>query len=395
MNKKITVATALVLVLFAVLLTFQITYSFVEKEYQDKVDSLTKTQSDFSKLAEADGLIREYFYGSVNENDMEDGLIKGYVSALADPYSQYLTKEEYESYQKQNSDSGCGIGARLTYDSKKKEIVVYTVFPSSPAQESGIKGGDVLYKIEDQLVSDLGFYEAIRLLGGEPGTTVNLTMRRRLATQILDMEFSVTREELPVSTVSYEILSGKIGYVQIFDFTERTAQEFSEVLGILGGSVNGIVFDVRNTSGTNISATCKMLDQLLPKGILVRTLDRAGKESVIKSDDASLDLPMCVLVNSATACSAELFAAALKDYEAATIVGETTYGKGIAQTVVELDDGSAMILSNNKFLPPYSPSFDTIGVVPDLESKLKVSNLYLADRDDDNQLQDAISALGI
>ena len=255
MNKKITVATALVLVLFAVLLTFQITYSFVEKEYQDKVDSLTKTQSDFSKLAEADGLIREYFYGSVNENDTEDGLIKGYVSALADPYSQYLTKEEYKSYQKQNSDSGCGIGARLTYDSKKKEIVVYTVFPSSPAQESGIKGGDVLYKIEDQLVSDLGFYEAIRLLGGEPGTTVNLTMRRRLATQILDMEFSVTREELPVSTVSYEILSGKIGYVQIFDFTERTAQEFSEVLGILGGSVNGIVFDVRNTSGTNISAT--------------------------------------------------------------------------------------------------------------------------------------------
>ncbi len=396
MKKKISVSTALVLILFAVLLTFQITYSFVEMEYQEKVNTLTKTQSDFSKLAQADLLIRENFYAYPDEESVEDGLIEGYISSLNDPYSRYLTPQEYELYKKENGESGIGIGVRFTYDSKKKETVVYTVYPSSPADQSGLKSGDVLYQVDGKLASEMGFYDTIRAISGQEGTQVEISVKRRLAAQVLDMEFTVTRKEVQVSTVAYEILQDNVGYIQIFDFTAGTAEEFSNALYELGSSgVDGFIFDVRNTSGTDIAVCCEMLDQLLPKGVLVKTVDRNGKQNVIRSDDNYLNLPMCVLINSGSACAAELFACALKDYEAAYLIGETTYGKAVVQTVVEMDDGSALVLSNLTFTPPKSPTFEKVGVEPDLPCELETVNLYLISHEEDNQLQEAISTLGV
>ncbi len=396
MKKKISVPTALILILFSVLLTFQITYSFVDMEYQEKVDSLTKTQSDFSKLAQADLLIRENFYGALDEENTENGLIQGYISSLNDPYSRYLSPEEYELYQKENGDSGIGIGVRFTYDAKKKETVVYTVYPSSPADQSGLKSGDVLYQVDGKLASEMGFYDTIRAISGQEGTQVTIAVKRRLAAQVLDMEFTVTRKEVQVSTVDYEILQDNIGYVQIFDFTENTASEFSSALQALyAAEVEGLIFDVRNTSGSRIDICCEMLDHLLPKGVLVHTVDRSGNKKEIHSDDYATQLPISVLINQGSACASELFAAALKDYEAAVIIGNTSYGKSVVQTVVEMDDGSALVLSNMTFTPPKSPSFEKIGVSPDLPCDLKAANLYLVTHEEDNQLQEAISALGV
>lgn len=395
-KKRIPLATAMVLILFTVLLTFQITYNFVEKQYQKKVDTLTKTQSDFSKLAQADVLIRENFKGAVEEDLLEDGLIRGYVSALSDPYSRYMSAQEYSRYQEEKKGSGTGIGARFTYDEKSGEVTVYAVFPSSPAMQSGLQKGDVLYKIGDTLVSDLGFAGAVQSLSGDAGSQVSITVKRRVAAQVLEMPFTLTRREMQEPTVNYEMLTERVGYVQIFDITSFTPDEFSAaVSAVTSAGAQGIVFDVRGNTGSDVEAACSMLDRLLPEGVLMKKIDHKGKESVIKSDAEAFSLPMSVITNSATACAPELFAATLRDFGAATLVGETTYGKGTLQTVVEMDDGSAILLSEATFTPPTSPGFEGVGVIPDVESKLAHPNPYLVPHNEDSQIQDAMKALNL
>ena len=396
MKGKISIAASLVLILLAIILTFQITSSFVDKEYQAKVDTLTKTQSDFSKLVEADGLIRDHFKGAVDEDTLQYGLIRGYVSALSDPYSRFMTAEEYLRYQEQKTGTGTGVGARFAYDPDKAEVIVYAVFPGSPAAQSGLRKGDVLYRIGDTPASDLSYYDAVEAFAGEPGTTVTVTVKRKVAAQTLEMDFTVTRQEVKEPTVSYELLSEEVGYVQIFDVTASTPAEFAEAVGTLVASgVHGIVFDVRNNTGSDVNAACEMLDLLLPAGTLMKTVNNKGKETEVNSGDDSVSVAMSVVMNASTACAPEMFAATLRDFGAATLVGETTYGKATLQTVVDMEDGSALLLSNESVTPPISPSFEGVGVIPDVESKLKPANLYLATHEQDNQLQDAIKALAI
>ncbi len=394
MNKKITVGTTVILMLFAIFLTFQITYSFVEKEYQAKVDLLTKTQSDFPLLAQADVLVRENYYSSVDRGALESGLVSAYLSLLPDSYSRYLTAEEYEQYKKEQAGVESGVGIRLTYDSSSRKIIVYEVFPDSPAETSGIQKGDELYKVGGELVSALGFYDTTAALSGEAGTTVSVTVKREIAARKLEMDFTMTRREIRASSISFQMLPDDIGYIQIFSFDPSTPEDFSKAItAILDAQAQGVVFDVRNTTGENLEAVCAMLDELLPQGVLLRTFDHNGKEGVIESHDGDVILPMAVLMNSATSGSAEIFAAVLRDFEKATLVGEKTFGKGVSQAVLELDDGSAMILSNMTFSPPQSDSFEKVGVKPDIDCKLKGQNVYLLDHENDNQLQEAIRTL--
>ncbi len=392
MKKKITVSTAVVLVLFAVLLTFQITYNFVGKKYQDKVDTLTKTQSDFSLLAEADLKIRENFNGLMDDEKVESGIISGYVSALLDPYSTYLTAEEYTRYQKEQSLSGNGIGVRLTFDSQTEEVIVYHVFEDSPAQKAGVQPGDVITEIGG--ASDLGFYEALTALSGPAGETVKLRVSREIATQTLQMNFSIVREEVSPDSISYRMLEGSVGYVQIFSFDSSTVKEFeTAVNAIVSGGGVGIIFDVRNTAGGSAEVAIEMLDLLLPEGKMLYKTGANGEKEEIKSKKGHVDLPMAVLMNSSSSFASELFSVALKDFDAATLVGEKTYGKSRGQIAVELSSGSALILSNSAFTPVVSPGFEGIGIEPDIECKLKSENLYLIDPDRDNQLQEAFSAV--
>ncbi len=390
MNKKITVGTALIAALLAALLTFQLTYSFVGKEYQAKVDTLTKTQSDFSLLAEADLLIRENYLGGMDDQLVEDGLIKGYVSALGDKYSAYLSAEEYSRYQKESAPSGNGIGVRLTYDAKNKNIVVYNVFQSSPAEEAGVSNGDILIKVNDTPVEELGFYDTLAALSAEEGKRISLTVKRTLAAQSLEMSFDLTTGKVTPNSLSYELLEGDIGYVQIFSFDEGFKEEFEVAISSLSSvGVVGIIFDVRNTAGGNADAALFALDRLLPKGNLVHTVDHKGKKETVKSDENCIDLPFAVLINGNTSFSAEIFASVLKDYGNTTLVGEKTYGKSIDQKVIPLSGGSALLLSHKSYTPPKSPSFESVGVEPDVVCKLGTENLYLVDHDADAQFREA------
>ena len=387
MKKKITVGTTVVLILLAALLSFQLTYHFVGLQYQAKVETLTKTQSDFSLLAEADPIIRENFFGELDDEKVESGLLQGYIASLGDPYSAYLTKEEYVRYQKEREASSSAIGVRLTYDAENNRVIVYSVFNGSPAQNEGILPGDVLITLDGKKVEDLGFYEVLEILSGEKGTKVDLSVRREIAMQVLDMNFTLTRENIRSNSVTYSVLDGNVGYVQIFSFDEDARAEMENVVNALtSAQVCGIVWDVRNTTGGEPDAVKGILDRLLPEGVLFRTVDHKGDKKDFVSDETCLNLPMTVLVNSATSFGGEIFAAVMKDFGAATLVGETTYGKSLEQKVLELDNGSALLLSVKAYQPPKSPSFESVGVEPDVAVKLEGTNLYLMDPASDTQL---------
>lgn len=390
MKKKITVGTTVVLILLASLLVFQLTYHFVGLQYQAKVDTLTKTQSDFSLLAEADPLIRENFFGEVDDEKAANGLIQGYVASLSDPYSAFLTEEEYTRYKKEREVTGSAVGVRLTYDAKEDQVVVYSVFSGSPAQNEGVLPGDVITSVDGKKTEDIGFYAVLEALSGEKGTKVELTVRREIAMQVLDMNFSLTRENIKSNSVTYSVLEGNVGYVQIFAFDESVTEELENTVNALvSAQVCGIVWDVRNTSGGDPAVVCTVLDRLLPQGVMVKTVDHKGEEKELMSDETCLDLPMTVLINSSTSFCGEIFAAVLKDFGKATLIGEKTYGKSLEQQIFELDNGTALLLSVTAYHPPVSPSFESVGVEPDISVELGSENLYLLEHDDDAQLAQA------
>ncbi len=394
MKKKITVGTTVVLILLSALLAFQLTYHFVGLQYQAKVDTLTKTQSDFSLLAEADSIIRENFWGEIDDEKVENGLLQGYIASLNDPHCAYLTAEEYSRYQKEREISGSAIGVRLTYDAEKNRVVVYSVFTDSPAQKEGILPGDVLISLDGKKTEDLGFYEVLEALAGEKGTKVELTVRREIAMQVMDMNFTLTRESVKPNSLAFSVLDGNVGYVQIFAFDETTLDELENAINsLVSAEVCGIVWDVRNTSGGDPLVAINALDRLLPKGILVRTVDYKGAKKEITSNETCLNLPMAVLINSATSFGGEIFASVMKDFGTATLVGETTNGKSLYQEVMELDNGSALLLSVMAYHPPLSPSFESVGIEPDVPVKLAGSNFYLLDFENDTQLVKACRLL--
>lgn len=394
MKKKITITTAVILVLFAVLLTFQITFTLVSMQYQTKVDALVKTQSDFSKLAQADALIRENFLGEIDDEEVEDGLISGYLESLNDPYSRYMTREEYQTYRQKSDNSGIGIGVRVTFDAKTNETIVYSVVESSPASLVGIQPGDIIYKIDDTYAEDIGYYETVKALSGMEGTEYRLTVQRVIAAQRFELVFSVVPQDIRVPTVHYEMLDDLIAYVQIFSIDDATPDEFVRAVNaLITQGAKGFVFDVRNVSDGSLNAVGLMLDRILPEVVLYRYVNQKGESGSVMGDATVLNLPISVLINRSTSFAAELFAVSLRDWGKATIVGETSFGKGVAQSVLEMDDGSAMLLSDTNVFPPKSDSFDGVGIQPDIECELKAENLYLITHAQDNQLQESIPSL--
>ena len=394
MKKKIPVSTACILVLLAVLLTFQITYSFVGFEYQAKVDTLTKTQSDFSLLAQADGLIRENFYTSFDDENVEKGLISGYISALSDPYSKYLSVEEYSRYQREKAVSGNGIGLRLTFDTVEKKIYVCDCLSGSSAREAGLVAGDEIVRVNGKSAQDLGFYGILTELSGEEGSEVNIDIKRSIATQVLDMSFTCKIGKVTASNLTWEWLENGIAYLRIYDFAPGTEKEFESALNAISSAeAKGLVIDARNVADGDADTAVQMLDSLLGEGILIRCVNEKGETKEIKSDKNSFSMEIALLINENTSFAAEIFAAVLKDFDAAVLVGETSFGKSIGQKVLELDDGSALLLSNITYTPPISPSFEKVGVEPDIKCKLTVENFYFLDKEQDSQLMAAYQAL--
>lgn len=399
MNKKVSLGSALILMSFAVLLTFMITFVSANNRYNKVLADTELNDKITYKLAELDAKVREYYIGNIDNQKVADSVAEGYVKGLGDKYWEYMTADVYTEYIRSNQGRMVGIGVEVLYGDYKGGIIEVTyINPGSPAETGGMLEGDYIYKVGEDLVSSLGYIGAINKVKGEKGTDVILTVLRG-EDHSQEVQLTFTRDEVKINTVKYRIIKDDIGYIKIKEFNQETPNEFKAAVTELEslGAVK-YIFDVRNNPGGDLEGITQTLNYLLPEGPIIRIEYKDKHEEVISSDANEMTAPMAVLINENTASAAELFCSALKDYEKAALIGVKTYGKGTMQTITPLSDKSAIKISTAKYNPPFSDNYDGIGVTPHIEVKLpdelKEKSLDKLTEEEDIQLQAAINALG-
>ena len=395
MSKKVSIGAAIVLMLLAALVTFQITYVGLSNKYKKDLNSVIASQQLFSKLSMVDSYYHSLYIGERDEEELIDNTIRGYVYGTGDKYAYYLDREQYAELISDTNAEMQGIGVYVIFQNDVIEII--SVMPDSPALEAGIEPGDLVVYVEGESVSEIGYNAAISKLKGEAGTYAEFTVLR--GEELID--FRIKRGYVNEQTVMSRTLESDptIGIVRILSFDLGTPGQFKEACqNLIDGGAKKFIFDVRYNPGGDLRSIVEILDYLLPEGPIVRITDKDGNVvETYTSDASSLDLPFCVLTNGSTASAAELFTSALKDYEKATVVGTNTYGKGTVQTIIPLSDGTGIGISYRLYCPPFSDNFEGVGVAPDVEvepdESLAGKNIYKITDSEDNQLQKAVEIL--
>ncbi len=355
--------------------------------------------SELKKLQEIAALYEKNYLYDVDRDALSEELAKTYVYMNGDRFSSYYSAEEWAEQQASASGNSVGIGVYVTV-SDSDEIYIAQVMGNSPAEKAGLRAGDVIVAIDGTVVKEVGYLQAIDLVRGETGSSISLQVLR--GEELLTL--TAIRSTYTPQTVYAETVlrDGELyGYVRIVEFlsVQTTYNQFKNAVNALkDAGVKGLIFDLRDNSGGDLNAILRILDYLLPKGPLVHIFYTGEEKPVTHYSGASeVDLPMVVLANGNTASAAELFTSALRDYDKAEIVGEKTFGKGCGQSGAMLSDGSIVFITTFLYNPPYSESYDGIGIVPDHEvamtEKWKDKNLFLVPHEEDDQLKKAIDLI--
>ncbi len=346
------------------------------------------------KVDEVYSYLSVYYYEEIDEEVLKTGLYKGLAEALGDPYTTYYTRTEYEELKEDQTGEFCGIGAGLTQDIKTMEVTITTVYPNTPAEEAGLKKGDVILSVNDINATEVELEKLVQDIRGEEGTSVTLTIYREAEEE--EMEFEIVRRPVEIASVTSEMLENKIGYIQITEFQTKTAEQFeTALLELQANGMQKLIVDLRGNPGGLVDSVVDILDIILPKGTIVYTEDKYGFQQVFKSDAACIDIPIVVLTDGNSASASEIFAGAIRDYNYGTIIGTTTYGKGIVQTIFPLKDGDAIKITTSRYYTPSGVCIHGVGIEPDIELEYE----YLGPEEGeyekkyDNQIQRAIEEL--
>lgn len=370
-----------------------------EEESSDAKKDLTDKRINYDKVDEKLSILEQYidsyYLEDFTAENLESGIYKGALAGLEDPYSVYYTSDEYKQLMESNQGVYCGIGAYVGQDVKTGVITISKPFENGPAYEAGIRPGDILYEVDGEEVTGKDLTEVVAKMKGKEGTKVEVKVVREGESEPLP--FTVTRRKIEVPTISYEMLENKIGYISVTEFDKVTATQFREAIDELNKQeMNGLIIDLRNNPGGLLTTVVDMLDRIVDKGMLVYTKDKNGEGDEYKAkDNDSLEIPMSVLINGNSASASEVFTGALQDYNLATVVGTTSFGKGIVQNVFPLKDGSAIKLTISKYYTPNGRNIHGTGIEPDLKVELddSVKNQVTIEKDKDNQLQKAIDVV--
>lgn len=371
-------------------------------EQSDKEDTEdTEDTEDVSyvdvdkKLAYLQMLIDNYYLEDTKDISFEDGIYKGFVESLGDPYSTYYTSDEYSALMESSSGVYAGIGATVSQNAKTGVITIVKPFKDSPASKGGIKPGDIIYKVNEEEVTGDDLSEVVSHMKGVVGTTVDITIVREDEPEPL--EFTITRQKIEIPTIEYQMLKNKIGYIIISEFDEITVEQFIKGVDELEAKgMKGLIVDVRNNPGGLLDSVVKILDRLLPPELIVYTEDKNNKRDEEKAiDKKKINVPMVVLMNGNSASAAEIFAGTLQDYKTATLIGTTSFGKGIVQKVIPLSDGTAIKLTISKYFTPSGRNIHGTGITPDIEIELDeaMQKEIVIPIEKDNQLQEAIQTI--
>ena len=346
------------------------------------------------KLAYLEKLIDQYYLEDKDEDQLAEGIYTGLLYGLGDPYSVYYTADQYKSASESTQGEYTGIGVTITQNDKKETVIV-DCYDGGPADQAGIQAGDILLAVNGEDVSDMELAAVTEKIKNASEDQVTLTIQREGEEDSQDIDVSVKEVEIP--SVSYEMLDDQIGYIKISKFTEVTFEQYEAAFDDLKGQdMERLIIDLRDNPGGLMNSVCDILRKILPKGLIVYTEDKYGNRTEETCDgDSPLDMPLVVLVNGESASASEIFAGAVKDHQVGTIVGTTTFGKGIVQTVRELDDGSAVKLTVSKYYTPNGNNIHGVGIQPDVEVELdpNITDLNEIDHSQDNQLQKGIEVV--
>ena len=345
-----------------------------------------------AKTAEIGAYLDRFFIDDYDEEKLADAAASAMVEATGDRWSYYLTAEEKSSYDEQMRNAYVGIGVTITAQEELGGMRIEAVTAGGPAEEAGLLTGDIITEVEGEKTLDLGMTGTRTKVRGEERSFVTLTILRGEES----FPVSVERRSIQTPVATYEMLDGQIGYIKIANFDTRCAEETNAAMDeLIAQDAKALIFDVRNNGGGYKNELVKVLDKILPEGILFQSEDYQGSKQIDRSDADCIDLPMAVLVNQDSYSAAEFFAAAIQEYDWGTVVGTKTVGKGNFQTAFTLSDGSMLNLSIGKYYTPQGRSLTDTGITPDVEIALSDEDgakLYYGqlEKADDAQLQAAI-----
>lgn len=409
--KKQNIYKIIMLVILAVTITFMLTtmvmYNKFSKAYENNYSGINGSSSSDNKgditelsliktLESFKTMLNQKYIGEIDEEKMLESAIKGYVEGLGDPYTEYLTKEEMSDFMEDTNAEYVGIGVYLTENKTDNTILVVGVMKNSPALEAGMQEGDVITKVNDVAYTGEDIDEAIKIMKGEEGTNVKVTILR----DGKEIELDVQRKKINVEHVSSQMLENNIAYVQIDSFDSGVAEAFkNQITELRNGGATKIIIDLRSNGGGIVTEATEIAELFLEKDeTILITKGKKDKEELTTSEKDPIikDIPVVVLVNEGTASASEILAGALKDkYENTTIVGKTTYGKGVIQTLYNLSDGSGLKITTEEYYTPNHKKINKEGIKPDVEVNLTKdeNGYYETGIDKDAQLLKAIEIL--
>ena len=385
----------LIVIIVTSLVTAFTTYQYLSNNgiSYSKVNTTSLEGLEYT-LSQFRSELEKKYIGEINDEELIEGAVKGYVDALGDPYTTYYTKKEMKTIMEETNGNFVGIGVYMTKDLEKNAILIIKPIENSPAEKAGILPGDLITKVDDVEYTGDKLEEASNKIRGEEGTKVKLEIYRNGETKT----FELTRTKVVVSHVTTKVLNNDIGYIAISDFEGECASEFeTKYKQLEKQGIKKLIIDIRNNGGGIVDEALKIANMLVDKdSTLLITKDKSDKEEVTKATEKPIiNIPTVVLVNDYSASASEILAGALKDNGKATLVGTKTYGKGIIQELHQLSDGSGLKITVSEYYTPNHNAIHKIGITPDVEVDLSedVKQQTTIQEKDDNQLQKAIEIL--
>ena len=361
---------------------------------QRQYNGVLSDSSHVQKIEYLEKMIDQEYLGEVDNAEMAEGIYAGLVYGLGDVYSRYYTADEYAQETASTDGAYAGIGVSIQKN-KNGGVQIAECYEGGPGAEAGLQTGDVITAINDTDVTDMELSDVVSLIRENKDNTIVLTVFRENEEKSREISVDVTDVELP--SVFGEMLDKKTGYIQITQFTGVTLQQYKDMFAELKDKgMERLVIDLRDNPGGLLTSVCDILREILPEGLIVYTEDKYGNREEETCDGKhQLDMPLAVLVNENSASASEIFAGAVQDHGVGTIVGTTTYGKGVVQELRQLSDGSAVKLTVSNYYTPNGNSINKVGIKPDVEVKLAsvLLNKDEITHEEDNQLQEALNVI--
>ena len=335
-----------------------------------------------------------YYVEDMDVADVWEGMYKGMVESLGDPYTVYLSEDDLKIFYEDNEGSFTGIGVEITVDREDMNITVITPISGSPAEAAGIMSGDKILKVNGIPVSGNELNEAIQMIKGKEGTEVTVSIYREPTGDMFDLK--IIRGEINEETVRYEMKENDIGYIKITQFKKNTYDQFMEAYNSLNKmGQRGLIIDLRNNPGGLFDVVGKITDELVPEGTYVYTIDKQGNRVDKTSDKDYINIPLCVIVNGNSASASEILSGAVQDMGTGELVGTQTFGKGLVQGIYPLGDGSGIKITIQKYYTPNGVCIQGEGITPDYVVELpeNVQNPLVVSKEDDTQLEKSIEII--